>query len=200
MVLVGRPRVELGISDYLTTPNYFGTHECLWSGAHLHHFRCAIICSLRAQTFCLIPSVLSFQSSKGVSPILSRPLAWFLFPSKAHILSKSPGITVYLSAHHCDIILRKRAEAARVELACELPHDSFPSCFLTIRNTLPNKHSFKQVRATRIELVLPRWQRGAQPLYHTRINYSTTFIRSLKKLQASSSRIVNISSRLFLSI
>lgn len=139
-------------------------------------------------------------ANKGVSPILSRPLAWFLFPNKAHILSKSPGITVYLSAHHCDIILRKRAEAARVELACELPHDSFPSCFLTIRNTLPNKHSFKQVRATRIELVLPRWQRGAQPLYHTRINYSTTFIRSLKKLQASSSRIVNISSRLFLSI
>ncbi len=139
MVLVGRPRVELGISDYLTTPNYSGTRECLWSGAHLHHFRCAIICSLRAQTFCLIPSVLSFQSSKGVSPILSRPLAWFLFPSKAHILSKSPGITVYLSAHHCDIILRKIAEAARVELACELPHDSFPSCFLTIRNTLPNK-------------------------------------------------------------
>ncbi len=138
MVLVGRPRVELGISDYLTTPNYSGTRECLWSGAHLHHFRCAIICSLRAQTFCLIPSVLSFQSSKGVSPILSRPLAWFLFPNKAHILSKSPGITVYLSAHHVDI-LRKIAEAARVELACELPHDSFPSCFLTIRNTLPNK-------------------------------------------------------------
>lgn len=137
MVLVGRPRVELGISDYLTTPNYSGTHECLWSGAHLHHFRCAIICSLRAQTFCLIPSVLSFQSSKGVSPILSRPLAWFLFPNKAHILSKSPGITVYLSAHHVDI-LRKIAEAARVELACELPHDSFPSCFLTIRNTLPS--------------------------------------------------------------
>lgn len=142
MVLVGRPRVELGISDYLTTPNYSGTRECLWSGAHLHHFRCAIICSLRAQTFLVrFPRYCPF-ANKGVSPILSRPLAWFLFPNKAHILSKSPGITVYLSAHHCDIILRKIAEAARVELACELPHDSFPSCFLTIRNTLP-KHLFK---------------------------------------------------------